>query len=574
MTSLRERLTEILIKNKILTEDDINLALRVQKEQGGRLSEILIKLNLIDEKNLMLVLSQGLGFPPISLSRFTIDPQVIKLIPKNTARHYQIIPISKIGDTLTLAMADPLNIFAVDDVKALTGYEINPIVAQSREIFEAIDKYYDEPAVHVIDEIIKDITGEKLELIKEDREVYLDAGELAKLTNEAPIIRLTNALLERSIELKASDLLIEPLEKTMRVRIRVDGILREIESPPKHFYPPIISRIKVMANLNIAEHRLPQDGRFKIKARDREVDFRVSILPSSFGEKAALRVLDKTSATLDIGFLGFNEKSLEVMKKCIRRPHGMFLVCGPTGSGKTTTLYSILKFVDSPADNIITVEDPVEYQLEGINQVTIREDIGLTFASALRSILRQDPDTIMVGEIRDYETVDIAIKSALTGHRVLSTLHTTTAPGSLVRLVNMGVEPFLITSSVVCIVAQRLIRKICEHCKESYVISDLVLSKLELKGSDKVMGYRGKGCKKCLNTGYIGRTVIAEVLELTFRIRELILGRAQESKIKNIARLEGMQTLREDGLAKCFSGITTLEEVMRVTSPDEPIEKS
>ncbi|MBL7130269.1 MAG: Flp pilus assembly complex ATPase component TadA [Candidatus Omnitrophica bacterium] len=573
MTSLRQRLTEIFIKNKILSEDDINLALRVQKEEGGRLSEILIKLNLIDEKDMMFALSQGLGLPPITLSRFTIDPQVAKVIPKKTAKHYQIIPISKIGNALTLAMADPLNIFAIDDVKALTGYEINPIIAQQAEILEAIEQHYDEPTTQVIEEIISDIKEEKLELIKQEKETYLDATELTRLTQETPVIRLTDMLIERAIEMKASDLLIEALEKNMRTRIRVDGILRNIESPSKMFHASIISRIKVMADLNIAEHRLPQDGRFKVKVKNREVDLRVSILPSSFGERVALRILDKSTATLNIDLLGFSEEDLEIIKKCARRPHGMILASGPTGSGKTTTLYSILKFVDTPTDNIITVEDPVEYQLEGINQVSIREEIGLTFANSLRSILRQDPDTIMVGEIRDFETVDVAIKSALTGHRVLSTVHTTTAPGSIVRLVNMGVEPFLISSSIICSIAQRLVRRICNHCKESYKPSDALLSKLELKNKGKVVFYRGKGCEKCFKAGYLGRTVLSEVLILSPKINELILERAQGYKIKNIARLEGMKTLREDGLAKCLQGITTLEEVMRVTAPDEPIEK-
>lgn len=573
MTSFREKLTEILIKNKILNQDDINLALRVQKEEGGRLSEILIKLNLIDEKNLMLALSEGLGLATISLSRFTIDSQILNLIPKNIAKQYLIIPISKIGNSLTLAMVDPLNIFAIDDVKTLTRYEINPIIAQQGEILQAIDKYYEEPAIDVIDEIVKGISGEQIELIKQEKEDFLDTTELVKLTQEAPVIRITNLLLERAIEMKASDLLIEPLEKTTRVRIRVDGVLGEIESPPKQFHAPIISRIKVIADLDIAEHRLPQDGRFRIKFREREVDFRVSVLPSSFGEKVSLRILDKSTASLDLDSLGFQENVLEIIKKCIRRPHGMILVTGPTGSGKTTTLYSMLKFVDSPADNIITVEDPVEYQLEGINQVSVKEEIGLTFANSLRSILRQDPDTIMIGEIRDFDTVDIAIKSALTGHRVFSTLHTTTAAGSVVRLVNMGVEPFLITSSLICIVVQRLVRKICASCKEEFKPSDTTLTKLIAHPDTKTVFYKGKGCKKCFNSGYIGRTVLSEVLVMTPKISDLILSREQEHKVKHAARLEGMQTLREDGLNKCLLGFTTVEEVVRVTAPDEPLIK-
>jgi len=575
MIPLRERLLEILFKNKVLTQDDIDLALRVQKEEGGRLKDILIKLRLVDEKNLVLALSQGLGLPTISLPHFNIDPTVINLIPKNVARQYLIVPISRMGDTLTLAMVDPLNIFAIDDVKTLTKYEINPIIAQQNEVEEAIEKYYEEPALQRIEEIVRDMSEEGIELIKQDREEVRDAAELAKLTQEAPVIRLTNALIERAVTMRSSDVLIEPLEKEMRVRIRIDGALREIESPPKQFHESIVSRLKVVASLDIAEHRLPQDGRFKVSVHGREIDFRISVLPSSFGEKVALRILDKSNATLNLAALGFDKKSLEVIYKCIEKPHGMTLVTGPTGSGKTTTLYSMLKAVDSAADNLITVEDPVEYQLEGINQVNVRDAIGLTFASCLRSILRQDPDTIMVGEIRDFETVDIAIKSALTGHRVFSTLHTTTAAGSVVRLVNMGVEPFLITSSLVCIVAQRLVRKLCNKCKEHYAPSAEMVEKLQLTREDneELVLYKPKGCKECFNLGYAGRTVIAEVLVMTPQIQELILSRAQEHKIKNAARIEGMKTLREDGLMKCLEGITSIEEILRVTAPDEPLTK-
>lgn len=574
MIHLRERLSEIFIKNKILTQDDIDLALRVQKEEGGKLRDILIKLNLIDEKNLVLALSQGLGLPSINLTHFTFDPNVIKLIPKHIAKQYLVVPISRIGNTLTLAMVDPLNIFAIDDIKALTQYEINPVIAQQKEILDSIEKHYEEPATQRIEEIVKNISEVGLELIKQEREEIQDASELARMTQEAPVIRLTNAIIERAVMMKASDILIEPLEKSMRVRIRVDGTLREIESPPKQFHQPVVSRLKVVATLDIAEHRLPQDGRFRINFRGREIDLRISVLPSSFGEKASLRILDKSTATLDLDVLGFDQAALETIKKSIRRPHGMTLVTGPTGSGKTTTLYSMLKVVDSSTDNLITVEDPVEYQLEGVNQVNVREAIGLTFASCLRSILRQDPDTIMVGEIRDFETVDIAIKSALTGHRVLSTLHTTTAAGSVVRLVNMGVEPFLITSSLLCVVAQRLIRKLCNKCKERYVPSEDFLSKLQLKtGGEAAALYRPKGCKDCFNSGYSGRTVISEVLTMSPQIQASILNREQEFKVKNISRREGMKTLREDGLSKCLLGITSIEEVLRLTAPDEPLQK-
>lgn len=576
MGSLRERLQEILIKNKLISEDDLKLALQVQKEHGGKLSDCLVKLNLINERDLLIALSEGLGFPPISLSRFKIEPEVLKLIPKEMAKHYQILAVAKMGRTLTVAMADPLNIFAIDDVKSLTGFEINPIIAQQKEILSAIDQYYEEPATQAIDDIIKEVSDMDIEVIKTAKEAGLDTQELVRLTREAPVIKITNLLLERAIEMSASDILIEPWERSMRVRIRVDGILREIEAPPVKFHASIVSRIKVMSDLDIAEHRLPQDGRFKIKMQDRFVDFRVSILPSFHGEKVALRILDKSTATLDIDRLGFDVKTLATIKSSSDQPHGMLLACGPTGSGKTTTLYSILKYVDSPEDNIVTVEDPVEYQLEGINQVSIRPEIGLTFAGCLRSILRQDPDTIMVGEIRDFETVDIAIKSALTGHLVLSTLHTTTAAGSIIRLVNMGVEPFLITSSVICLINQRLVRKVCQSCKESYPLTPAMIENLGIKVSGREpapVAYRGKGCKKCFNIGYGGRIVIAEVLVLSPVVKDLIIRKAQEHELKNAARREGMQTLRENGVQKILEGATTIEEVLRVTAPDEPMGK-
>ena len=553
----------------------MKLALQIQKEHGGRLSDVLVKLNLVGERDLLLALSEGLGFPPISLSRFKIDDEVLKLVPRDMAKHYQIVPVAKMGKSLTVAMADPLNIFAIDDVKSLTGFEINPIIASQKEINQTIEQYYDEPATQAIDEIIKEVSEIDIEVVRAAEEAGPDAQELVRLTREAPVIKITNLILEQAIEMGASDILVEPFEHTMRVRLRIDGVLREIESPPLKFHAPIVSRIKVVSELDIAEHRLPQDGRFKIKMTDRFVDFRVSVLPTFYGEKVALRILDKSTATLDIDRLGFDNQTLATVKASSDRPHGMIIACGPTGSGKTTTLYSILKYVDSPEDNIVTVEDPVEYQIEGINQVSIRPEIGLTFASCLRSILRQDPDVIMVGEIRDFETVDIAIKSALTGHMVLTTLHTTTAAGSIVRLVNMGVEPFLITSSVICIVNQRLVRKVCEACKESHPLSDTMIETLGLtrKGKESILAYRGKGCKRCFNTGYSGRIVIGEVIVLTPAIKGLILSRAQEYEIKAASRREGMKTLRENGVAKVLEGATSLEEILRVTALDEPLDK-
>jgi type IV pilus assembly protein PilB len=571
MVSLKERLTDILINNKLITAEQLQKALEVQKEKGGRLSNVLVDLKFVKENELISTLSAGLGLPLIDLKRFKIDYEIVKIIPINIARHYQIIPVSKMGDSITLAMADPLNIFAIDHVAALTGFKINPIISSSHDILEAIELSYPDTDKSVIDNIVKEMSVSSIELIREDREALPSGEELDRISREAPVIKVMDMIIEDAVDKKSSDILIEPFDKKLRLRYRIDGILQEQKSPPKGMYLSIVSRVKVMSDLNIAEHRLPQDGRFKIKIAGKEVDFRISILPSSFGEKVAIRILDKSQATLDIEKLGFSQDTVSKLKKVSRLPHGMMLVCGPTGSGKTTTLYSVLKFVDSPEKNLVTVEDPVEYQLEGINQVNARPEIGLTFASALRSILRQDPNIIMIGEIRDYETVDIAIKSALTGHLVLSTLHTTTASGVIVRLVNMGVEPYLINSSLICVVAQRLIRKVCAYCKEDYAIKPEIAEslKLDLGKIKKPEFARGKGCSRCFNTGYSGRTGIAEVLLLSVQIRELILKKEQEQMIKQQARKEGMRTLREDGLGAALNGLTSLEEVLRVTAPDE-----
>ncbi|MBM3243230.1 MAG: type II secretion system protein GspE [Candidatus Omnitrophica bacterium] len=571
MVSLKERLTEILINNKLITQDQLEQALSVQKEKGGRLSDIIVSLNFIKESELVSTLSEGLGLPLMDLKRFKIDPEVVKIVPVNIARHYQIVPLSRIGKTITLATADPLNVFAIDHVAALTGYKINPIISSSQDISLTIDLIYPDSTKGVIDDLVKEMSTSSIELIREEKEALPSDQELDAISRQAPVIQVTNMILEDAVRKKASDILIEPFSKKLRIRFRVDGVLHEEKAPHKNVHASIVSRVKVMSDLNIAEHRLPQDGRFKMKFSSKEVDFRVSILPSSFGEKVAVRILDKSQATLNIEKLGFSKNIITSLTKVSKLPHGMMLICGPTGSGKTTTLYSILKLVDSPDKNIVTVEDPVEFQLEGINQVTARPEIGLTFAASLRSILRQDPNVIMIGEIRDYETVDIAIKSALTGHLVLSTLHTTTAPGAIVRLINMGVEPYLINSSLVCVVSQRLVRKICNHCKEEYTVKKEVLDNLKIKyDSDKKMKFfRGKGCSNCFKMGYLGRTGIAEVLLFSSSVRELILARAQEHVIKQKARQEGMITLREDGLAQVFDGVTTLEEVLRVTAPDE-----
>jgi len=571
MYSLKERLNEILIKNKLISETQLKEALKTQRRKGGSLRNILVKLGYINEKDLMAALSQGLGIPPISLSRFKIDPEILKLIPRGIARKYEIVPVSKVGNILTIATSDPLNVFAMDDIRSVTGLEIAAIVASQKEVQGVIEQHYEKNMYEVIDELMKDLEEDDLEIIQEKKvEEKVDSERIFKLVEEAPVVRLTNIILENGIKARSSDILIEPMEDSLRIRYRVDGALKEAEVLPKNMHESIISRIKVMSDLNIAERRLPQDGRFKLRIRRNEVEFRVSILPSIKGEKVALRVLDKSQALLDIETLGFEKDSVKIIKKCASRPHGMILACGPTGSGKTTSLYSILKYVHRPEKNLITVEDPVEYQIKGVNQVTVRTGVGLTFASSLRSILRQDPDVIMIGEIRDFETVDIAIKSALTGHLVLSTLHTTTAPGSVVRLVNMNVEPFLISSSLIAVIAQRLVRRLCPKCRESYKPSKALIAGLgvDIHKLEKKAFYKPKGCTNCLNSGYKGRVGICEILKMTPSMRDMILKKARESEIKVLARKEGMRTLREDGLLKVVEGITSLEEILRLTVVD------
>ncbi len=582
--ALKDRLQEILIRDKHVSLEDWERALAEQKKSGGELSKILVQHKFIDADALTQVLSEGLGLPPINIDRLKIDFDIVQIIPKATAKKYLIMPISLMGDHLTLAMADPMNIFVIDNVKVLTGYTINPIIGRPDDVAQAIEKYYpgqdeskksNEGPTETFDEIIQDIqdTGD-LELIKEAQESG-GKGTVEELTDEAPIIKLTDTIIQQAVIAHASDVFIEPMEKTMRIRYRIDGVVREIDRMTKVLHFPIISRIKVISNLDISEHRLPQDGRFKtIISGDHAVDFRVNVLPTAYGEKIVLRILDQAGSVLNVDRLGFEPGSLERLKECAIQPHGMILACGPTGSGKTTTLYSILKYVDSSEKNIVTVEDPVEYQMKGMSQVNIKPAMGLTFPVSLRSILRQDPDIIMIGEIRDAETLDIAVKAALTGHLVLSSLHTTTAPGSIIRMMNMGIEPFLICSSVLAIVAQRLLRRICTYCKESYEATPAIVEKFHLermfpKGTKKFEVFRGKGCKKCLGSGYKGRVGITEVFILTPKVRELILARAGEFHLKQAARSEGMYTMREDGISKVIEGLTSLEEVMRITAPDE-----
>jgi type IV pilus assembly protein PilB len=574
MLPLNQRLKEILLRDELISAADLEIALKEQKSSGGELSNILLKLKLISEDQLSMVLSEALGIPLINLGLFKVDTNLLKLVPRTMAETYQLLPISMIGDQLTVAMADPLNVFAIDNVRAVTGMSINVVMAKTKDIRNSLDRFYEstQDTKESLEEILKDIkVTEELELVKETAEVP-DRKEVENLLQEAPIITLTNTIIHQAIIAKASDVFIEPLQENLRIRYRVDGFLREIERMPKSLHFPIISRIKVISNLDIAEHRLPQDGRFRVSdPQGKEVDFRVSVLPTALGEKIVLRVLDKNLEMLDIDKLGFESDSLTRLKECCEKPHGLILACGPTGSGKTTTLYSILKYIDSPGKNIITVEDPVEFQVKGLNQVNIRSEVGLNFPIALRSILRQDPDIILIGEIRDSETLDIAVKSALTGHLVVSSLHTTTAVGSITRMINMGVEPFLICSSLIAIVAQRLIRRICPNCRVAYTLSQDVIEQFQI---DKLMPghsmtfYKPKGCDKCYKSGYKGRVGITETFVLTSKVRELILAQASERDLKNCAREQGMKTMREDAIFKACRGLTSLEEVVRLTAAD------
>ena len=564
--SLKDNLSRILLNGGIITEEQLKEALQEQRKKGGSLSRIIYKKGFADEKTLMACLSEQLNIPPINLSKFKISKEVIETIPKTIAKKYSIIPISKMGKTLTIAMLDPLNVFATDDLKSTTGYEIDPVIATEKDILNAIDQYYQ--VSFDMKEILKDIDIKEPDEKKEE----VDLEKLLKETEEAPVVKMVNVILAQAIKEKASDVHIEPEDKALRIRYRIDGVLYERLSPPKKLQAALISRIKIMSNLDIAERRLPQDGRMRIVLNNKEIDFRVSILPIVFGEKVVLRILDKSSLTLNLEKLGFGEKELEIFTESISKPHGMILLTGPTGSGKTTTLYSALSKINAPTKNIITVEDPVEYQLKGINQVHARSDIGLTFASGLRSILRQDPDIIMVGEIRDLETADIAIKSALTGHLVFSTLHTNDAPGAITRLIDMGIEPFLLSSSLIMVAAQRLMRKICENCKEEVNLQEKakenfvhILQQPISRISDLTI-YKGKGCELCSNTGYKGRVAVVEILKIDDEIKQLIMNKATSGEIKETAVKSGMRTLQESGISLIKNGTTTIEEVLRVTA--------
>ncbi len=574
-SALRARIGEILIQKKLITPEQLTEALKAQKERKERLGELLVNLGYISKDALLEVLSVELNIPAVHLARTKIPPEAISMIPKKMAEKYCLIPVAFDDGRLSVAMSDPVNVIAIDDLKRATNRVIQPLLAIDKDVRDAIEQYYGENVTQAIQEVMKDMS-EGLEVDEGFGFSGGDGGsaqELLKLTEEEPVVKLTNTILSEGVKRRSSDIFIEPEEKSMRVRYRVDGMLQEGLVASRAMHSGVVSRVKVMSNLDIAEHRIPQDGRIKIKVKDRFVDFRVSVLPSYFGEKVVLRILDKSQAILDIEKLGFEAPPLEALKKAADHPHGMIVVCGPTGAGKTTTLYSVLKLIDNPQKNLVTVEDPVEFQIEGINQVAIKSELNLTFAAALRSILRQDPDIIMVGEIRDSETADVAIKAALTGHLVLSTLHATTAAGAVTRFINMGIEPFLITSSVLLAGSQRLVRKICLKCKESYepskeLIKQMGITEKQMNGRKPVF-WRGAGCDACGKKGYAGRAVLLEAITMTPGIKNLILKGAQEYELKRFARTESMMTLRENGNSKILQGITTPEEVMRVTVKDD-----
>jgi type IV pilus assembly protein PilB len=601
------KLGEILVRENLLTAQQLREALDYQREHGGRLGFNLVKLGLVSDDMITAVLSRQYGVPSVNLELFDIDGPVLRLIPQEVAQKYSVLPLSRVGATLTLAMVDPTNVFAMDDIKFMTGLNIEPVVVSEASVQEAIAKYYDSTREielasiadlsfdgvggknyngnghsngngsngHKADLVTLDTldfdteAAEGLEVIDDNEEI--DLTSLTRMSEDAPVVRLVNVLLVDSLRRGASDIHIEPYEKDMRIRFRIDGMLYDVMHPPMRMRDALISRLKIMAKLDISEKRLPQDGRIKIKVkiegRSRELDFRVSTLPTLFGEKVVLRLLDKDNLMLDMTKLGFEAESLVKFQRNIARPYGMVLVTGPTGSGKTNTLYSALQSLNREDTNIMTAEDPVEFNLHGINQVQMKEQIGLNFAAALRSFLRQDPNIVLVGEIRDFETAEIAIKAALTGHLVLSTLHTNDAPSTISRLMNMGIEPFLVATSVNLIQAQRLIRRVCKDCKTEQQAPMEALIEVGFKPDEarQMKTFKGRGCQTCNNTGYKGRIGLYEVMEITDEIRELIMIGASSLELRKKAVEDGMITLRQSGIHKIRAGVTTLEEVVRET---------
>jgi len=577
--NISKKIGEILVANSLITAKQLEEALEYQKKTGLKLGQILLEKKYITEKQLLEFLSKQFSIRFVEISKIEISPEIIKIVPEAIARRYTLIPIEKNDNIISVAMVDPLNIVVLDELKLMTGYNIEPVFALEDDILSAIDKYYGTTSSQqALDEIIKKNTSNEDASDISVVEKKDDEG-IVSLENQAesgPIIKMVNIIISSAIRSRASDIHIEPSYKDTKVRFRIDGVLHIQQTIPKKFHNAIVSRIKIMSNLDISERRIPQDGRIKIKLSEKEIDLRVSILPTIFGEKIVMRILDSSGLKLKLEELGFEPENLAIFSKCIKAPHGINLITGPTGSGKSTTLYSALSTLNSPDVNISTIEDPVEYNLDGINQVNVNPDVGLTFASGLRAFLRQDPDIIMVGEIRDFETMSIAINAAMTGHLVFSTLHTNDAAGAITRIGMMGIEPFLTSSTLLMVVAQRLVRTICNYCKEAYEVDPNLIIKLGASQTliepniknGKLVIYKGRGCDKCFGTGYKGRIGIHEILEVTDPIRELIVDKAPSTKIKEVARKHGMITLRESALRKLMNGITTVEEVIRVTGSD------
>ena len=568
--SFAERIADVLIEDGLLLPNQLEEANAIQQKEGGRLLKILTDREFVTDQDMTFSMGRCLNTPPINLSKLRVPDEIMSLVPRDMAKANKLVPIARLNGKLFVAMADPTNVLAVDDVKRRVQLDVVPMIATEKSVADALSG-----ATHggaKMAEVMKQVADDaaaaaELEVEKKNNE-EIDLDRLAHDSDDAPVIKIVNLILVQALKEKASDIHIEPFQRTLKLRYRIDGELIQAESPPKALQLAITSRIKILAGLNIAERRVPQDGRFRIKVMGKEVDLRISILPTSHGEKIVIRILDKSALTGSINEMGMDQATLDKFKKAIDAPHGMILVTGPTGSGKTTTLYSVLQELNNPQYNIVTVEDPIEYELAGINQVAVRADIGLDFSSALRSILRQDPDIVMVGEIRDNETADIAVKAALTGHQVLSTLHTNDAAGAITRLDDMGIEPFLISSSVIMACAQRLVRRICTNCREEFIPEPEIFERLGMSQEDGAVFYQGTGCDRCKGRGYLGRVAIIEALPVSETIRRLIVKRASSAVVKNQAVSEGMRTLRMVGIDKALEGITTLEEVWRVTAED------
>lgn len=561
-TLSRDKLAELLLQQKKISQRDCDRLFQIQQKSRKPFLEILLEEKILDEKSMLHFLSDTFDIPIFRLCSYRIDPEALKLFPREMAERFHAIPIARVGSYLTLAASYPLDLIALDDLKEITGCQVKQVLVTPSEIHDAMTTNYAGPAL--LKQFIKNKDSEEVELIAQKEEALA-----AEAIDQAPIVRIVNKMVEDAVELRASDIHLEPYQDHFRIRYRIDGTLKETFRHSLDIYSAVIARIKILSNLDITEKRVPQDGRFKIKLGEKEIDFRVSILPTFFGEKGVLRLLDKRNVRSGLDDLGFSPNAIKILKEAIKRPYGMVLVTGPTGSGKSTTLYSVLNLLNTPERNLMTIEDPIEYQVEGITQTQVIPDIGLTFVSGLRSLLRQSPDVILVGEIRDAETADISVKAALTGHLVLSTLHTNSAAGTVTRLIDMGVEPFLVASSVVVVAAQRLLRRICTHCKEAYEISPDVLKRLTNPDSVAIKGvaaYKGKGCERCNFTGYLGRLSAIEIFPLDSEIREAILVRASSEVVEKLAKKKGMETLFENALNLFRNGKTTLEEVLRVTA--------